>query len=81
MEQAGEDGITSYANDNPAEWYAEAVRLFITNPDLLREFRPATYQVLCQDLKPLGEQPWEQRLGANVPERIVRSITNKLEKM
>lgn len=75
--RAGEPGLTSYAEENPAEWFAEAFRLFVTNPDLLRYVRPETYTVLREKFKPVVYAGWRVALGSNVPQRVVKSLLNK----
>lgn len=72
-----EPGLTSYADVNPAEWFAEAFRLFVTNPDLLRLVRPRTYAKLAEKWKPCTRYDWLNQLGSNVPDRIVRTLRNK----
>lgn len=47
MEESGELPITSYA-PNPAEWFAEIFRLFVTNHGLLKQLRPKTYNILLR---------------------------------
>ena len=42
--QTGSKPITTYAATNTNEWFAEAFRLFVTNPDLLREIEMALRQ-------------------------------------
>lgn len=74
---SGEPGLTSYAEENPAEWLAEALRLFITNPYLLQSVRPKTFAVLSGKWKPLPSFGWRAELGANVPDRILRTLRNK----
>lgn len=76
MEESGEAPITSYA-DNPAEWFAEMFRLFVTNHGLLKCLRPATYAIISRRYKPEGTANWRHVLGANVPDRILRTLHNK----
>lgn len=75
-EEAKEPGLTSYANENPAEWYAEAFRLFVTNPLLLKEVRPRTFRVIGKTWKCI-DTPWREALGDNVPDRIIQTLMNK----
>lgn len=57
-----EEPLTGYC-PNPAEWFAEMMRLFITNPDLLRAIRPKTHARLILDgLKPVEERIFERVL-------------------
>ncbi len=70
MRDSGELPITSYA-PNPAEWFAEMARLFITNAALLEKVRPKTYWLFRQaGLEPVSNDNWEVELGGNVPTRI-----------
>lgn len=61
--KAKEKAITSYCPD-PSEWFAEMFRLFVTNPNLLRQLRPYTYDLLVRDFTPLGDTPWVQVLNS-----------------
>lgn len=76
---AGESGLTTYADTNPAEWFAEAMRLYVGNVGLLRELRPRTCTELFKLVKPLRHCAfgWRKCLGPDVPGRIVRSLENK----
>jgi hypothetical protein len=77
MEGSGEKSLTNYAAANPAEWFAEAFRLFVTNPDLLRLLRPKTYAILVSRWRPVKTQRWDVELGANVPPKVLRTLRNK----
>lgn len=60
-----EKPITQYDKGNTIEEsIAEALKVFITNPDLLKEGRPLRYNFLTQEfnLKPLHNQPWKEVL-------------------
>ncbi len=76
--QSGEAPLTSYCNGDH-EWFAEMFRLFITNPNLLFLLRPKTYALLSQKWEPVEpEKHWAEAMGENVPDRIVRSVENKI---
>lgn len=84
-EASGEKDLTSYCPNN-GEWFAEMFRLFVTNPDLLAQLRPKTYDELTKRFCPLPRVPWLQALqgftddaGAimKVPSDIVKALTNK----
>lgn len=77
MEGSGEKPLTSYAAANPAEWFAEAFRLFVTNYGLLAQLRPRTFDILSRKWEPVGTSNWIQALGENVPERIVTNLMKK----
>jgi hypothetical protein len=77
-DRSREPGVSSYADVNPAEWLAEAFRLYVTNPDLLRELRPRTFRILFEKFKPTGYRKWHQALGKNVPLRVVENLRKKI---
>lgn len=79
MKQANESPLTNYC-PNPAEWFAEMFRLFVTNPDLLRLIKPKTYSLLRKDWKPLPHLDWRDELGNDVPYRVIASLRNKFSK-
>jgi len=58
-----EDALTGYA-PNTREWFAELARLFITNPDLLKQLRPQAYAFLVEDLRlhPVVRSTWRKVL-------------------
>jgi hypothetical protein len=76
MKESGEDPITSYC-PNPAEWFAEVFRLFVTNPGLLNVLRPTAYEILTRKWRPVGTMDWRKGLGGNVPKKIIRTLINK----
>lgn len=69
MKESGEAKLTNYC-PNPAEWFAEMSRLFITNPDLLRLIRPVTYRLLRGFLEPVETRPWRKVLAGAPPRTI-----------
>lgn len=78
MAASGEPPLTTYAATNPAEWLAEAMRLFITNHDLLRAVRPRTHAELLKRWKPVNpDMGWLPALGSNAPARVVRTNRTK----
>lgn len=58
---SGEKRLTSYC-PNDAEWFAEMMRLFITNSDLLRLLRPKTYSILSKHFAPVECRYWDDVL-------------------
>lgn len=60
-----EEGEVSRFEYNIQESFAEAIRLFITNPDLLRVGRPQRWDFLTKvlRLKPLHTTPWRRVLS------------------
>jgi hypothetical protein len=77
MDHSGELPITSYC-PNPAEWFAEMFRLFVTNHILLDLLRPKTYKLLRGYWKPVSAGTWRAAMGGNVPERIIKVTLNKI---
>lgn len=76
MKESGERPVSGYA-PNPWEWFAEVFRLFVTNPDLLRQIRPKSYAILGRRWKPCILSNWRTTLGDNVPEKVVKTLQNK----
>lgn len=74
--RSGEAPISSYSL-NPAEWFAEMFRVFVTNPDLLRVLRPRTHAELIGAFKPVFTDSWRERL-VGAPERTVAAVERKL---
>ncbi len=64
---------------NDAEWFAEIMRVFITNHALLKLLRPKAHQYILQQFTPVSDNNWEQELGEDVPARIVKSLKRKIE--
>lgn len=77
MRESREPPLTSYAATNPAEWWAEAFRLFLLNPDLLDRLRPRTHSIIVKKFQPIETRGWLPVLGQNVPDRVVKSLRNK----
>lgn len=78
-EESGEEPLTSYCPDD-AEWFAEMFRLFVTNPTLLREIRPRTFEIFSEVWKTFPGDDWRTNLGEGVPMRVERSLENKVKK-
>lgn len=76
MKASGEAAITSYS-PNPAEWFAEMFRVFVTNPDLLRLLRPRTHAELLTHFKPVFNDSWRDRL-AGAPTRTIVAAERKI---
>jgi len=73
-----EEPISSYC-PNSAEWFAEMMRIFITNHALLRLLRPRTWELLRAKFIPITSDDWQRELGNQVPDRIVRALKNKIQ--
>lgn len=69
----------SRAETNVLESFAEAIRLFITNPHLLEQGRPDRYEYLtkCIGLKPLHQTTWRRVLSKAGP-RVVSATESWL---
>jgi hypothetical protein len=78
MLEANEKPLTSYAPD-ASEVFAEAFRLFATNPELLRAVRPVAFAALSEKLRPLGDTPW-QKVLEGAPERTLLAARNHVDR-
>lgn len=66
--ETAEKPISGYCpNDN--EWFAEMFRLFVTNPDLLRLFRPKTHARMVALWRPIEVRSWDAVL-ARAPRQL-----------
>lgn len=74
--ETGEAPVSSYCPDD-GEWFAEIFRVFVTNPDLLRLIRPATYEQLRSRFTPVVTEPWESVL-AGAPDRTRAACEKKV---
>lgn len=75
--------ITSYC-PNSDEWMAEMLKLFITNPDLLKNIRPNTYKEFIKYWKPLNRGMYKEVLNyplGNIPDRIQKRLDSKLKEV
>jgi hypothetical protein len=72
---SGEPKLTNYC-PNDAEWFAEMMRLFITNSDLLKAVRPRTHELLAQYYRPVIDRPWSSVL-ADAPSRYHEQVRRK----
>jgi len=70
--------ITSY-EPNSSEAFAETIKLFITNPDLLQKISPKRYSILIDDLKliPVISDSWDKVLHHAHP-KFKAAIINKI---
>lgn len=79
-QQTRDEPITSYA-PNAGEWFAEMIRLFITNPNLLAQLRPRTHEALLRSgLKPVVSGKWETILNG-APARTCQAARNKIQRV
>lgn len=76
MKESGEDAITSYC-PNPAEWFAEIYRLWVTNHALLQYIRPKTWEILRRDWTPVSKDDWKEELGEDCPARVIKALERK----
>lgn len=80
-ERTGEPPITSYA-PNDGEWFAEIMRLFITNPNLLQCLRPKTFEAIRAELAPAVDGKWEEVLeGWHAPGRTIDMARKKVSEI
>lgn len=72
--------VSSYEHDL-AEVFAETLKLFITNPDLLRILSPIRHDIICNELmlEPTIHEPWHRVLKF-AHEKFFTSIRNKTSK-
>lgn len=80
---AQEAPVSGYgADEEPTasqEWFAEAFRLFATNPDLLRQLRPRTHATMLDaGLRPVVTDDWRTVL-CDAPERTVLQARKKID--
>lgn len=63
------------------EWFAELFRLFVTNPDLCRQFRPRFYAAMIRfKFQPLTTTAWDEVLaGHGAPARITEMAAKKIQ--
>lgn len=73
LKKIKEPPITGYA-PNIYEKLAEFLRVFITNPELLREARPKSYGFICKYIKPLDRGSALECLGeyGEVPDEVLK---------
>lgn len=84
-QQSKEKPLTGYlGTDKRAhtfyqEWFAEMMRLFVTNPNLLSKVRPKTFDVLVHyGLTPVELRKWEEVLS-EAPERTKEQTRKKID--
>lgn len=72
--------ITGYEPDY-SERFAETIKLFITNPDLLKQYDPKRYEVLTNklNLKPIFTETWEElMIKANMDSKYIAAAKKKI---
>lgn len=77
MKETKEPKLTNYC-PNPAEWFAEMFRLFLTNSELLKELRPKTHEGIFCHLNPVEMRPW-QKVLVGAPERTIAQAAKKIQ--
>lgn len=75
-QEASEAPISNYCPDD-GEWFAEMFRVFVTNPDLLRILRPATYELIRRKFTPVIEASWDVVL-TSAPDRTKGACSKKV---
>lgn len=71
-----EEPISGYC-PNDSEWWAEMFRLFLTNPDLLRKIRPATYVRIARHFLKALDEDYETVLSS-APVRTLQAARKKI---
>lgn len=73
--------ITSY-EPNMSERFAETMKLFLGNPDLLREYAPARYnKMISLGLKPVYNTPWREVMARDgMSRRFIDRAAEKIAK-
>ena len=73
--------ITSYEPNNN-ERFAETIKLFMLNPDLLKQYDPRRYDVIVNvlKLKPIIHTDWKTTFGDNINEKFINACKAKLNK-
>lgn len=74
-----EENVTSTDDRGLDEKMAEAARLFITNPDLLKRGRPLRYEIFSQHYKPVVKNRWKTVLFHAHP-KIVTAAERWIER-
>jgi len=77
--QSQETKLTNYC-PNTGEWFAEMMRLFITNPNLLKAIRPKTFSLLTLNfIKPIETRSFQEVLK-DAPERTLQLACKRVLK-
>lgn len=80
-EAAKEKSLTGYDDGRVEEWFAEMMRLYITNSNLLAALRPKTHALLASrfvSISPASD--WQTACAAyDMPQRYYDAISNKLK--
>lgn len=74
-----EENVTSTDDRGLDEKMAEAARLFITNPDLLKRGRPLRYEIFSQHYTPIVRNRWKTVLSHAHP-KIVTAAERWIER-
>ena len=74
--------ITSY-EPNVDERFAETMKVFLTNPDLLKRYNPERYNYLTVKLglKPVYTSDWKTQLNSHGPvnEKYIKACENRIK--
>ena len=77
-----ENPISGY-EPNHKERFAEAFKVFILNPDLLKNYAPKKYEIFTKTLKliPIFSESWKEVLEkSGAHEKFIKSAENKIKK-
>ena len=74
-----EKQISSY-EPNKFERFAETIKLFMLNPDLLKVYDPKRYDALVNKLhlKPIIHTDWKTTFGENINKKFIAACESKL---
>lgn len=76
------DKITGY-EPNVYERFAETIKIFLTNPDLLKQYNRERYDFLTIDLKliPIHNVDWRTQLNiyGNINEKYIKACENRIK--
>lgn len=75
-----ENPITNYEPDY-YERFAETIKLFILNPDLLKNYAPERYDALIKlGIKPIISTNWKDTFGKNINPKFINACQNRINK-
>lgn len=74
--------ITGY-EPNEYERFAETIKIFLTNPNLLKHYNEKRYKFLTDNLKlkPLHDRDWKEQLNiyGEINEKYIKACENKIK--
>lgn len=80
MKLTAKGRITSY-EPNYYERFAETIKLFMLNPDLLKQYNPARYkEITSLGIVPVITTDWKTTLGKDINPKFIAAAENKIKK-